>query len=71
MDHQQFPEVPRDLLTALEAAFPDRMPDLTETIDKVRYRQGQVSVIRFLRAHYEDQNENILSPHGVLNVSSP
>jgi hypothetical protein len=38
-----------DLLDALDFLFPERTPELTDSIDQVRYASGQRSVIRFLR----------------------
>ena len=39
-----------ELLEALEAFFPERTPELTDSIDQIRYASGQRSVIRFLRS---------------------
>lgn len=38
-----------EALTALDQLFPERTPELTDSIDQVRYASGQRSVIRFLR----------------------
>lgn len=38
-----------ELLEALESLFPERTPDLNDSIDQIRYASGQRSVIRFLR----------------------
>jgi hypothetical protein len=38
-----------ELLDALDKLFPEKTPELTDSIDQVRYSSGQRSVIRFLR----------------------
>ena len=37
-----------EVLDALDQLFPEHTPDLTDSIDKIRYCSGQRSVIRFL-----------------------
>lgn len=54
------PEVPTDLLVALEAIFPDRAPSVYESMDTVRHKAGQVSVVRFLRNQHTVQHETVL-----------
>jgi hypothetical protein len=61
MDNFKFPPVSKELLAELERRFPDRLPDFVqEPLDNIRHKQGQVSVIRFLRTQFELQNRNIL-----------
>lgn len=60
MENNKLPNVPKELLEALEKRFPDRLPENMETLDSIRFRSGQVSVIRMLRHHFELQNQNIL-----------
>lgn len=60
MDNLKFPPVPKDLIEMLEQRFPDRAPDLTDNIDQVRFKSGQVSIVRFLRHQFNLQNQNIL-----------
>lgn len=38
-----------EMLDALDRLFPERTPELTDSIDQVRYASGQRSVIRFLK----------------------
>ena len=38
-----------ELLDALDQLFPEKTPELTDSIDQIRYAAGQRSVIRFLR----------------------
>lgn len=45
----EFPDVPADLLAALERVFPDRCPDGALSNDEIRERIGEARVIRFLR----------------------
>ena len=42
-------ELSDELLDALDKLFPERTPELGESIDEIRYSSGQRSVIRFLR----------------------
>ena len=39
----------REMLDALDHLFPERTPELTDSVDQIRYASGQRSVIRFLR----------------------
>ena len=38
-----------EVLDALDRLFPERTPELTDSVDQIRYSSGQRSVIRFLR----------------------
>lgn len=38
-----------EMLDALDQLFPERTPELSDSIDQIRYAAGQRSVIRFLR----------------------
>lgn len=61
MDNLKFPPVSNEVLAELERRFPDRLPEApSEPIDIIRYKQGQISVIRFLRTQFDLQNKNIL-----------
>lgn len=60
MEHNKFPLVPKELLEELEKRFPDRLPDHHESLDSIRFRTGQVSVVRHLRHQFELQSQNIL-----------
>lgn len=61
MDNFKFPPVSKELLAELERRFPDRLPDSPqEMLDQIRHKQGQVSVIRFLRTQFDLQNNTIL-----------
>jgi hypothetical protein len=43
----------REALAALDRLYPERSPDLKDSIDEIRYRSGQRSVIRFLHSLME------------------
>ena len=38
-----------EFLAALDYLFPERTPELADSIDQIRYSSGQRSVVRFLR----------------------
>jgi hypothetical protein len=56
----QFPTIPLELLRALDEHFPEKAPSSTETFEELKWRGGQVSVIRFLKSKFEEQNDNLL-----------
>jgi hypothetical protein len=61
MDNKKrFPVVSKELIEELEKRFPDRSPDLSTPIDEIRYKSGQVSVVKLLRSMFDVQNRNIL-----------
>lgn len=49
------PRLTPELLTWLEAHFPDRMVDPDTSDRHVWVKSGQVSVVRFLKQTYEEQ----------------
>jgi len=44
----------------LEETFPEKAPASQETYGDLMWRGGQVSVIRFLKSKFEEQNDNLL-----------
>lgn len=60
MKNNRFPPISKELLEELETRFPDLMPDFSDSPEAIRFKQGQVSVIRFLRTTFDNQNRNIL-----------
>lgn len=60
MDNLTFPPIPKDLLDELDKRFPDKMPEQDLNLDTIRFKQGQVSVLRFLKHQFELQNKTIL-----------
>lgn len=49
--------VPLELIGELEKRFPDVAPRPRESFEDLRWRGGQVDVIRFLRLQYQAQQE--------------
>ena len=45
----------REVLDALDKLFPERTPELADSMDQVRYASGQRSVIRFLKGLVDPQ----------------
>lgn len=41
--------ISNELLDALDTVFPEKSPELSDSLDHIRYASGQRSVIRFLR----------------------
>ena len=41
--------VPYEAIEILEKFFQDKMPPQCDSLEQIRYRQGQVSVVRFLK----------------------
>lgn len=60
MKNNKFPLVSKELLQELEKRFPDTCPEPDLSLDQIRFKQGQVSVIRFLRSQFDLQSTNIL-----------
>lgn len=60
MDNFKCPIVPKNLLDLLEKRFPDRMPDHSTTFESYLLKQGELTVVRFLRHQFNLQNQNIL-----------
>jgi hypothetical protein len=60
MDNLRFPPIPKELLEVLEKRFPDVSPEITDSLDLVRFKTGQVSVVRLLRHQFTLQNQSIL-----------
>lgn len=60
MIYKVFPTVDKKFLEALEERYPDQCPPQGTSIEDIYVKQGQVSVIAFLRHQYKQQNLNIL-----------
>lgn len=60
MENSKFPAIPKAVLDEISKRFPDTMPDSSESLDQIRFQQGQVSVVRFLKHQFNLQNQNIL-----------
>jgi hypothetical protein len=57
---KKFPIVTKELLSELEQRFPDKCPESNLSFDEIRFKQGQVSVVRLLRSAFEAQTKNVL-----------
>lgn len=42
-----------EVVTALDQLFPEKTPELSDSMDQIRYASGQRSVIRFLKGIVE------------------
>lgn len=52
-----FPPVSKELLDAIKAAYPNKIPTSpTFTVDDFRRLQGQQTVINFLQSKFDEQN---------------
>lgn len=49
------PPIDERLVAALAEQFPDVSPDLAWSDDEIRFRSGQVSVVRYLKAQLVEQ----------------
>lgn len=52
--NEKLPTVTDDLILWLREVYPDKMPDRAETLDEVRFKQGQVSVVKALESINEE-----------------
>ena len=50
-----------EMMEALDHFFPERTPELSDSIDSIRYASGQRSVVRFLRGLTHGQEEKFRS----------
>lgn len=60
MIYKPFPLVNKEFLEELESRFPDKCPPIGSTMEDFYRKQGQISVIAFLRTQFIQQNLNIL-----------
>ena len=65
-----FPPISLDLLTALQAAFPERSPEPGDEHAELMVRAGEARVVRFLRRKFNEQNENVLNTDVMQDVPS-
>lgn len=59
----KFPVVSKELITELEKLYPDKVPDFEVSSDRIRFIQGQIQVVRFLKAQFDLQSQNILEKY--------
>lgn len=53
------PRLSAELIRFLDQSFPDRCPDLEDTLPQIYYKSGQRSVVKFLTRIFEEQNDNV------------
>ena len=53
-----FPDIPEDIVLALEEMYKDRCPDIHESERQIFMNAGAVSVVRFLRSEFNRQNKS-------------
>ena len=56
-----FPTIDKKLLAVLAEKFPDKSPSLDFSDKEVWFRAGQASVVRYLIAQHEAQEQNPLN----------
>ena len=49
-----------EVLDALDQLYPERTPELGDSVDQIRYASGQRSVIRFLRSLTNGQGQQLI-----------
>lgn len=59
----KFPVISKELITELEKLYPDKVPDFEVSPDRIRFIQGQIQVVRFLKAQFDLQSQNILEKY--------
>jgi hypothetical protein len=57
-----FPAVPLALLTELERLWPSRPPQLKDSEREVWFKAGARSVVDFLKAQFQRQQDTVLAP---------
>jgi hypothetical protein len=63
-----FPHIPKELIEELDNRFPERCPDPLWTDREIWIKAGERRLVKFLLAHYERQNSNILEKKLVLRT---
>lgn len=54
------PVIDENLINYLDKIYPDIAPGLLEGLDMIRTKSGAVSVVRHLKAIYQQQQENMI-----------
>ena len=52
----QLPVISQELVETLSRLYPDVMPGPGESHDEIKVKIGQVSVVRFIKEQYRQQN---------------
>ena len=56
--NEKLPPVEEELIIWLKDVFPDKMPDDVDIKD-IRYKQGQIAVVRTLISVHEELRQNV------------
>jgi hypothetical protein len=46
--NEKLPPVSKELIVWLKQVYPDRMPENTEGLEDIRFKQGQIAVVKTL-----------------------
>jgi len=46
--NEKLPPVSKELIVWLKQVYPDRMPENTESLEAIRFKQGQIAVVKTL-----------------------
>ena len=46
--NEKLPPVSKELIVWLKQVYPDRMPENTESLETIRFKQGQIAVVKTL-----------------------
>lgn len=59
---KRFPPISAELMNELEKRWPDTMPDpdVTPSLEALRFKQGELAVVRYLRRQFDLQNKTVL-----------
>ena len=52
--NEKLPPVSKGLMVWLKEVYPDRMPESDITMEELRFRQGQIAVVKTLESIYDD-----------------
>jgi hypothetical protein len=56
--NEKLPPVTEELIVWLRNVFPDRMPDVSDDLTDIRYKQGQVAVVKTLTSIHNELRSN-------------
>ncbi|WP_448955715.1 hypothetical protein [Labrys neptuniae] len=56
MPVERYPAIPEQLIIALEEDFPERTPDISEALERIRERGGERKVVKHLKEIFRQQN---------------
>jgi len=58
--NEKLPPVTEELIVWLKAVYPDRMPEMDVDQDTIKFKQGQISVVKTLISIQEELKDNVL-----------